>query len=65
MRQLDGTKLPSLHRINVAASGAKGPALVFGHLRKVRCPSARQMKLVTTLCALPTLPHMLALPGLE
>jgi len=65
MRKLDGTKLPSPHRIDGAVFCATGPALVFGNLPKVRCTSARQMSLVTPLCALPPLPRLPTLPGLE
>ena len=45
----------SLNRINVAASRAKGLALVFGapRLREAKCETVEQMKLVNTLCALP------------
>ena len=50
--------LLSLNRINVAASRAKGLALVFGapRLREAKCNTVEQMKLVNTLCALPRAP---------
>lgn len=46
----------SLNRINVAVSRAKGLALVFGapRLREAKCNTVEQMRLVNTLCALPT-----------
>jgi len=46
----------SLNRINVAVSRAKGLALVFGsqRLREARCDTVEQMRLVNTLCRLPT-----------
>ena len=45
----------SLNRINVAVSRAKALALVFGNsaLRKAKCDTVEQMKMVNTLCALP------------
>ena len=47
----------SLNRINVAVSRAKALALVFGsdRLREASCSSIEQMRLVNTLCALPSL----------
>ncbi len=47
----------SLNRINVAVSRAKGLALVFGapRLREAKCTTVEQMRLVNTLCALPSL----------
>ncbi|NTF95998.1 TM0106 family RecB-like putative nuclease [Rhizobium rhizogenes] len=49
--------LLSLNRINVAVSRAKGLALVFGapRLREAKCDTVEQMRLVNTLCALPSL----------
>ena len=46
----------SLNRINVAVSRAKALALVFGseRLREARCDTVEQIRLVNTLCALPT-----------
>ena len=47
----------SLNRINVAVSRAKALALVFGsdRLREANCNNIEQMRLVNTLCALPSL----------
>uniref|UniRef100_UPI0035685279 DEAD/DEAH box helicase n=1 Tax=Paracoccus seriniphilus TaxID=184748 RepID=UPI0035685279 len=47
----------SLNRINVAVSRAKGLALIFGapRLREAKCDTVEQMRLVNTLCALPSL----------
>jgi hypothetical protein len=46
----------SLNRINVAVSRAMGLALVFGspRLLEARCETLEQMRLVNTLCCLPT-----------
>jgi uncharacterized protein len=46
----------SLNRVNVAVSRAKALALVFGspRLREARCDTVERMRLVNTLCALPS-----------
>ena len=55
--------LLSTNRINVAVSRAKALSLIFGNprLREAKCETVEQMKLVNTLCALPTLPEKAAI----
>ncbi len=45
----------SINRVNIAVSGAKGLALVFGapRLRAARCDTMERMRFVNTLNALP------------
>ena len=56
----------SINRINVAVSRAMGLALVFGapRLREAKCETVEQMRLVNTLCALPTSPWEFQVAGI-